>query len=122
MSDINIIRGDTANLDLVCYQAGSTQIPADLTNAEVFFTVKEQRKHPDSLAVISKCSPIQNGIAVTNPTQGEATVLISASETTGLLTGPHWYDVQVEDSVGDVATLITGRFIVEYDITRRVTC
>tara|TARA_Y100000592_G_scaffold18799_2_gene28775 strand:- start:3363 stop:3731 length:369 start_codon:yes stop_codon:yes gene_type:complete len=122
MSDINIIRGDTANLDLVCYQAGSSQIPADLTNAEVFFTVKEQRKHADDLAVVKKCTPIQNGIAITNPTQGEATVLIPPAETSTLLTGPHWYDVQVKDSIGDVATLITGRFIVEYDITRRIVC
>lgn len=121
MSDINIFRGDTANLDLAIKQAG-TSIPANLTDASVFFTVKERKNHLDSLAVISKCTPYTNGIDVSNAAAGEATVMISSAETSTLLTGPHWYDVQVEDSAGDIATLITGRFIVTYDITRRTSC
>ena len=117
MSQINIYRGDTVGLNLTV-TSGTSAVARDLTDTTLFFTVKERKSHTDAQAALRKRSPTESGINITDPTNGLATLSLTADETNRLRTGPHWYDVQIKTSADCISTIGTGRFIVATDITR----
>ena len=86
----------------------------DITGWTIFFTLKKNRSDTDVEAVISKT--ITN---LTNPTNGETTVVISAEETNSLL-GNYSYDCQLKTVDGLIYTIISGTITFLEDVTRRI--
>jgi len=117
MSEINLVakRGDDEEYAITV--TGSAGEPFDLTDCELQFTAKRRLTDPDEEAVIVKTSG--DGIEVTNPTGGLATMTLTSADTAGLpahRTGLY-YDIQVTDSDGLISTPIEGRMTVRPDVT-----
>jgi hypothetical protein len=116
MSEVNLIakRGDDETFAITI--TGTDGGPFDLTDCEVQFTAK-RRLDPDEDAVIVKT--LDDGIEVTNPSGGLATLSISSGDTSGL--PPHriglYYDIQITDADGLITTPIEGRLTVRPDVT-----
>ena len=118
MADITVFRGDTINLDLTITTGASSGV-ADLTDATLYFTVKEELSTSTANATIKKQSPTLSGITITTPLSGLATVNISTGDSYYLQTGPYYYGVQLKDSLDAIHTIVTGLFNVKADVTRR---
>lgn len=109
---LDVVRGDVLELEVeISYENGT---PFDLTEAVVFFTVKQQLNDPDEKAVISKVITEHS-----NPTRGKTYVYCSAEETDRLIPETTYYfDVQIVKG-GKVYTPIIGQIYPRYDVTRR---
>ena len=116
-TSVTIRRGDNSTLRVTIYQGTSSTTVADLTDSKLYFTLKERENHPDSRAVLSKNSEPGGGITINTPTNGIAEIELTASETRGLKTGTHWFDVQLKDSLEQVFTVLAGNVVVNADIT-----
>lgn len=127
MNITNIIRGDS---QLFIPTVTSNNVPVNITNYEVFFTVNPSTDPTDdSGAIIEKSvTPtttqviLFNGINYTiNPAQGQAAIQLSNTDTQNLVPGGYFFDVQVKDLVGNIVSLKQGNFTIIPDITRRIT-
>lgn len=110
MSTITVIRGDTRVLTLTLTDSAGD--PFDLTGADVWFTAGD---------LIAK--RLGDGITVTSPATGVATITLSAGDTDA---APDYrmayrYDVQLKLADGTVVTPARGRFIVIPDVTTSTT-
>ena len=119
MANITVFRGDTIELDLTI-TTGSNSGAANLSGADIYFTIKKSPSDPDSKAVVKKETPAASGITVTNTGQGLATVNIPTGDSYYFQTGPYYYGIQLKDVSNNVFTIVTGLFNVKADVTRRV--
>lgn len=108
---LNLIRGDDVNLDLEFTDEEGTAI--DITDIEVFFTVKARKSDTDDNAVISK-----EVTSHTDAVNGLSTVSLSKTET-DIEPGMYHFDIQLKDSEGKVSSSVPGVIRVYQDITRR---
>ena len=113
MSDLTLIRGDTAIIPVEVNDAAGNDV--DLSGAEVFFTVKARRSDPDSAAVIRKQTG--DGITVTVPAEGKLTVTLDPEDTADIGRGRYRYDVQVVADDGTVQTVADGSVLLREDVT-----
>lgn len=116
-TSVTIRRGDNTTLKVTVYQGTASTTVADLTGSKLYFTLKERENHPDSRAVISKNSEAGGGMTIATPTNGIAEIELTSTETGGLKTGTHWFDIQLKDSLEQVYTVLAGNIVVEADIT-----
>ena len=118
MSDIVGVRGDTEIYDLTIVDADGVRI--DLTDAELWFTIKVNRTDKDTLALIRKTTG--NGIVhadqVSPTTRGKASVTLLPADTVKMLSPyVYYYDVQLKTIAEEVTTVVSGSFTLQADIT-----
>lgn len=118
--DLNIIRGDDEFIDLQLATASGTA--ADLTNVDLWFTVKENQFDKDDRAVLQKSTIAGTVVIGSPPEAGLAVVSISSASTATLrarfLSVPLYWDVQLKDGAGNIQTVASGTITIAPDITR----
>lgn len=99
----------------------------DLTGATLWFTVKlrSDQSQDDALASIKLyriVGGLGDGITVTVPATGIATISMTAAQTEPLTIGESYvYDLQVKDTTGRVFTAFLDALYVSRPVTQRVT-
>ena len=109
--DFSIIRGDDADLNLTVTNSAGAVV--DITGFTIFFTAKESTFDADADAKISKTVTSH-----TSPTLGITTVSLSATDTT-VTPRNYYYDFQIKDTNGKVASCHSGMLTIVGDVTRR---
>jgi len=90
----------------------------DLTGAKMWMTAKEDKDDADVDAIFQVSSPA-SGIDFTSPTTGAFTIIVPNTETEVLTDQAIlFYDIQIEDTDGNVFTINTGTITVLEDVTR----
>jgi len=94
---IEVIRGETKTLRLTVQQKDPTGekswIPVDLTDSVIYFTVKKEAEHRETL--IAKRSSVVGEAEITNPRGGVAEIYLIPSDTDCLDATDYVYDVWV---------------------------
>lgn len=108
---LTVIRGDTSSITVNLTQSDGTAL--DLTNATVFFTVKNDIDDVDDDALISK--------DITSHVDEEAgqTLIALTSDDTSIDAGNYVWDIQVKDSTDQIISTEPGIFTVLKDVTNR---
>ncbi len=117
--DYTMVRGDTKAFAVTALNK-ATQVPIDLTGAEIKFTCKEHESDADNEAIIQKTSTPPNGIVITAPTEGKFDVTIAPEDTDGVCAEKYQYDIQIKLSTGAVYTPIKGNLDIVEDVTKEV--
>lgn len=104
--DISHTRGDTFNRTIKFTDASGA---LDITGSTVVFSIKKQVD--DATPYFTKT------FTISNPTEGEAVLTITATESKSFEIGTYVYDIQWTDSNGNVKTVLKGNFTVTYDVT-----
>ncbi len=117
--DIEIIRGDDEFIDITLATASGTA--ADLTNVDLWFTVKESLNDSDEHAVFQKSTGDATITISSPPTAGLAVVTVDAATTESLraryLDVPLHCDVQLKDGAGNIQTVASGTITILHDVT-----
>jgi hypothetical protein len=88
--------------------------PRDLTG----YTARMQiRKLVTSAEVLAELTVANNGITIV-AAQGRIDLLLSATATAGLPSGPSVYDLELESAAGEVTRLLQGTVTVDAQVTR----
>jgi len=116
MSLLQITRGDQKAFTVMLTDGAG--LPINLTGLALTFTAKRRPTDTDAQAIIVKSGVAGIDVA-TDPSTGVATLRIDAADTADLtdLRTLYW-DIQVEDMLGDVRTPLSGRLALSPDITR----
>lgn len=110
--DILIEKGATFRLGLTWRDANGT--PVDLTNWSARMQIRESIN--DAQAAVDLSSP-SAGI-VLGGTAGTIAVTLTAAQTAALTIRRGVYDLEVQDSVGNVTRLLQGAVEVSPEVTR----
>lgn len=102
---------DETTTDPVTGEEVTNKVPIDLTGSTVRMHV---RKSPDSDLVLELSTAGPGGITLTDAAQGEVRV---GGFTVPDITGRYVYDLEVENSSGNVTTYLHGDFEVSPDVT-----
>jgi len=115
MNKINrqAFRGDTYERTLEFLDDDDN--PKDITGWQLFFTLKVNKTDTDVDAVLKK-----DWDTHLTPTDGLTLFQLTAAEANALA-GSYWYDMQYVKPDGTVITFMSGNFVFEEDITRRIT-
>jgi hypothetical protein len=105
--NLQLVRGDTLSVVAVMTSDGST--PIDISGRVYSM---QMRTSPESPAVSATFT-----CTVTNPTAGEVTCFLPASDTENLTPQKYSYDLQ-ENASGTITTVISGFVKVIPDTTR----
>lgn len=108
---LEIIRGDSVKLEFKFSDIDGK--PIDLTNGDIFFTVKKDAKDLDSEAVIKKDFAFSG-----DGKDGIVEIELESSETE-IDTGVYSYDVQIKNKDGYIMSSQVEKLLVKGDITRR---
>ena len=108
MNKITVFAGDTFVKNFVVEVDGEV---ADITSADLFFTMKSQRDDTDDDVVVA-CT-IGDGIEVTSGNDGEATLTVAADRTKNLSTATHYFwEFRVQEVSGRITTVDYGIAII----------
>lgn len=112
-NEIIINRSDDTNIPINFFDENNN--PKSIAGYTIFFTVKSKFdvSSDDSLALIKK--DISSHIDAAN---GQSQILLSSTET-NIEGGSYNYDIQTKDSLGNINTVVKGKFTVNNDITKR---
>lgn len=108
---ITVVRGDTHTIHL---NIKANDLPLDLTGAIVFFTVKQDLNDPDSAAQIAKTISDFD-----DPESGEVNIILDEDDTNRV--GEYYYDIQIKQGSTGVVSSKRGKFIIEQDVTLRIS-
>ncbi len=109
-------RGDTWYQEFTVLQPDEVS-PVNITGASFRFTAKADPDDADGDAIVSGTTA-GGECQVTDAAAGVMTVKIPASATTSIAAPSSLYfDLQAEDSAGDVWTTAWGKIIVDRDIS-----
>lgn len=112
---LEMYRGDDESFDVAVVDKNGA--PVNLTSSNLRFTVKRSIKDADIAAVLSKT--IGAGVVVTNPAGGIARIDMDPADTSALTRSVLYvWDLQVQDSAGNVRTLADGELRVKLDVSR----
>ena len=113
--NLQMKRGDTFVFTVTVAQAGAAY---NLTGSTMRMTAKWNYTDADNQAVFTCTSP-SNGIVLTTPASGIATVTVAPSKTSSLPANPVflYYDIQVTDGSGNVYTVVDGILTVNPDVS-----
>lgn len=113
MAKLKVNRGTTYTLN-VNYQRNG--VAATLVGATVRFTVKTAEYDTDSTdaaAVVTKN-------VTTGNSSGEASIVLSPSDTATVTPGKYYYDIKVKDASGNVYKLDEGTLTLDASPTNRL--
>lgn len=88
LNTIRLVRGQTKVLHVTVKDRNGR--PADLTNATLYFTARQS-----STSAVLICKTNGDGIEITDPSCGEATITLSSTDTE-IEKGQYHYDIWVE--------------------------
>lgn len=108
-SEISIFRGDTQTITITVTDSDDTVF--NLTDYTMKMSVKTNKTDPDISSVISSTATIAA------PATGVGVFSLSTTDTT-VDAGNYFYDVQINNGIIDVKTVISSTFIVKEDITK----
>lgn len=111
--DFIIIRRDTSTFQVNF--ADESGNPIDITGCAVFFTVKKKLEDVDADALISKTV-----YAHTDPTHGRTLITLTSSDTDHPA-GVYFWDLQLRDGNGNIASTQFGRMKITQDVTIRIS-
>lgn len=111
---LSLIRGDYQPFNL-CFKRVDGS-PYCIKNWVVHLTVKSNYSLPDEQAAFQK-------IVTTFPdtisgTSGSAQIVVEPEDTINLEPGDYDYDIAVTTSEGRPFTVLRGKLVIEYDVTR----
>ena len=108
-------RGDTKAFDLTFKD--SAGLPIDISNHELWFTLKGNVTDLDADAAFQKKIIFANG---TESQQGIGALTLTSEETGSIEPGTYFFDIQkvIPDTPPVVATLMSGKISILPDITR----
>jgi len=112
IQNFTYFNGNTIPFDIVITDSDNN--PQDITGWTIFFTLKTDINDPDTSAIIAKTATI------TDPTAGEANLVIANTETSGLV-GAYYYDMQTKDDNGYITTIMDGTIEFVQRVTLRTT-
>jgi hypothetical protein len=115
MEKLQIIRGDSADIDVVFEDSSGVAI--DLTNKSVFFTVKDQGElntDNDDNAKISK-----KITSHTDPTAGKTKITLTPTDT-DLTPKDYVYDLQLVNGENNVISTQRDYLDIIQDVTKRI--
>lgn len=110
-NDLEIIRGDDETIEVTLTDEDS--LPINITNVNMFFTVKEDYDDADSLAKIRKSIP--SGIH-TAPVSGMTQIALTHHDTS-IDPGDYVWDLQLVYSDGSVNSTKMGKLIILPDVS-----
>jgi hypothetical protein len=121
MTDLSITRGDSRTFRLTSVDFDGS--PTDFTTYNrVWFTVKRALTDADSAAIVAKT--LLNGITILSTDHSKLDVVIEPGDTSILtIVGAQlvlFYDLQTQDSFGNINTPQSGSFTITADITRAI--
>lgn len=102
MTDIEIVRGDSRNLQIAIYESDGVT-PIDLTNSVIRFAVKERASQPNSEAKVWKSTYNSDEIFIVNPLTGTAVVYLLVDDTLTMNPGRYQWEVELNRQ-GPLAT------------------
>ena len=125
LPDLEVTRGTDVTIPLVFTnpptEDPTTHVitpgtPINLTDAIVFFTVKNipDNLADDELAIVKKDITDH-----TNPTAGETAIVLGPEDTVTAEPGPYLYDIVLKDSGGKLTSYGMGNLLLNPGITRR---
>ena len=103
-------QGATFNLN---FTIKIDEVPWNLDSYKVRMQVRSDINTAAKLLDLSK----DNGKMTANAI-GQVTATASATEMTGVPSGRHMYDIEVESTGGEVTRILEGRFAVSAEVTR----
>lgn len=117
-ANLQMIRGDSLDLDLAITQGGA---PVNLAGATIWMTAKRSYADADVDAVFQISSPTD--IVITNAALGLARISVPPTATSSLVFSgaadqKFLFDIQVQLASGKVFTVRRGELTVSPDVTR----
>ena len=91
--------------------------PIDITGYVFWLAIKNSLDDTDAQAVLPVA---KNAGPFGNPELGVARLGYEASQMQGL-SGEYWYDVQMQNALGEIVTLVRGKLTVIDDVTRAIS-
>lgn len=111
---ITLIQGNDADFDVT---VTVEDIPMDISDFEIWFTIKANKSVPDTEANLQVTT--NNGIDIINGPAGELTISLSALETQELPLGALLYcDVQIRTITNKVYTVLFDEIVVIERVTK----
>lgn len=113
--DINkdlTLRAKNTNV-LDCFFISELGTIVNITGALIFFTVKNKTSDTDITAVLKKDISI-----LTDPTNGEAIIELTASETATLI-GNYLYSIKIKLSTGKIYSVAEGTICFQKELSTR---
>jgi hypothetical protein len=110
-------RGDTIVIEYDVVDADGTPVDCSDPNTKVWFTMKDYLSRPDNRALWQGTLP---GDGIVQVSTGKIRVTVPATVTQFIPDGvvKVYYDCQVKDILGRIATIEKGRFFFVPDVTR----
>jgi hypothetical protein len=117
-TNFTITRGDSVSWSVVITLDG---VPFNLAGCLLWFTAKTKYTDPDVSAIFQKT--IGDGITVTTPANGLATIDIVPDDTSALseVKTVLFWDLQLKDGSDNIYTINSGNLIVNPDVTQATT-
>ncbi len=107
---LEVYRGDSKTYELEFLDEQGNKL--DLTNIEITFTVKRSVYDDDSQAIIQKTITSH-----TDPVNGITRISLTPADT-DKPDGVYIFDIQMKDSLGNIKTIVVGKFYIKPDVTR----
>lgn len=119
-------RSHTIRFTLSTVTPPADAVPMDLTDASIWFSVKNSTSDDDSSARVYKRNLDAGGsdleIKIIDATGGIMEVYITPSDTEDMSEGDYWFDVAVKNSSGVAIEAVSpSRFHVKYTVTKTLT-
>lgn len=113
---LTMTRGDYQTYGVVFKQADGSLY--NIKNWVVHFTLKTNWSLPDASASLQKI--VTTFSDTTAGTSGSANIVLNPSDTVNLDPGEYDFDIAVTTNVSQIFTVVKGKFVLEYDVTRSV--
>jgi hypothetical protein len=110
-NNLQTYRGDDLGLKLVF--TDTDNVPIDITDWTIFFTVKKTKDNSDAVAVIK-----YDKTNIPSPTLGIVMITVPNTLTDHLL-GLYWYDIQIKKQDNTIQTVTNGSINFLTDTTIR---
>lgn len=109
-TDFSFFSGDTQTLKITVNDGATPPVAKDLTGATITWGLaKRQGKAPFLTKTIG------SGITVTDAVNGELEVAIDPADTADVKGGSYYHELEITDSIGNIATAAYGDVTIEAD-------
>lgn len=113
-----VVQGDDAEYSMTLYKDKANDTRKDITDWELFVTVKYDIDEDDSNADIKVDNSGNGNLTITNATQGEFEFTLPSDQTEDL-EGMYEYDIKAKKSDGKIQRLVKSDIEFVQQVTRR---